>query len=415
VIRVQGARSSPNELRLETGSCTIGAGSGVDIIVSDDTVSRRHVELTLVPAGVALRDLDSSNGTFYLGQRVEKMVLSLGSRIRIGSVDVAIDTDTESLLATPEGDDSYRGLLGRSQSMRKLFAMLARLEGSLVSVLIQGESGVGKELVARAIHGGSMIAEGPLVVVNCGAIDRELARSELFGHRKGAFTGASDDRAGAFETADGGTLFLDEIGELPLNVQPVLLRAIESGEVKRVGDDRARHVKVRLLAATNRGLEDAVRCGDFREDLYYRLAVVKLTVPSVKERLEDVPLLANHFAAAAGARELPEPIIAQMKEHSWPGNVRELRNAVHSHLAVGSLPDALNVSDTSLLELALEQGIDASRPYQEQRDEVIARFSRVYFRMVLARTGGNQSEAARVSGIDRSYLRRLLSKYEVEG
>ncbi|HZO15869.1 MAG TPA: FHA domain-containing protein, partial [Polyangiaceae bacterium] len=205
LIRPIGARASQRELRLSSGSCIVGAGGEADLIIDDKTVSRRHVELSLVPEGVAVHDLESRNGTFYLGQRIEKMVLSPGSRLRLGSVEVAIDADVAALSAAEGDATSYRELLGCAPAMRRLFAVLARLEGSLVSVLVEGESGVGKELVARAIHAGSSVASGPMVVVNCGAIARELTLSELFGHKKGAFTGASDARIGAFEAADGGT------------------------------------------------------------------------------------------------------------------------------------------------------------------------------------------------------------------
>ena len=410
VLRVQGAAAAPTELRLSSGSCVVGAGSDVDVVVQDQAVSRRHVELELVAEGVAVRDLDSRNGTYYLGQRLERMVLRPGSRIRVGNAEIQIDIDRDALERLDSDAQAYLGLVGNAPAMRKLFAVLTRLEGSLVSVLIEGASGVGKELVARAIHRGSARSDLPLVTVNCGALSRELVLSELFGHVRGAFTGATDARAGAFEIADGGTLFLDEVAELPLDVQPVLLRALESGEIKRIGDSAARHVNVRVLAATNRDMEAMVEAGDFREDLYFRLAVVKLRVPALHERQEDVTLLARHFA---GGAELPDDVMTELGSRRFRGNARELKNAVLAYLALGALPDG-PARQSGVLEAALKQTVDPRQPYQEQKEALGEVFSRIYFDALLDLAGGNQSEAARIAGMDRSYLRKLLRKYGVD-
>ncbi len=397
--------------RLAKGRCVVGAGGDADLVVADAAVSRRHVMLTLVPEGVAVEDLGSRNGTFYLGQRIEKAVLSVGSHITVGGAQVAIEPDPRALDDVEVGSEpGYGGLVGASPPMRRLFATLARLEGSLVPVLVQGPSGVGKELVAKAIHAGSQRSDGPLVVVNCGAISRELVLSELFGHQKGAFTGATTSRPGAFEAADGGTLFLDEVGELPLDVQPALLRALESGEVKPIGDDRARRVDVRVVAATNRKLDEAIDDGSFREDLYFRLAVVTLHVPSLSERPDDVPLLAQHFAGQGGGT-LPDDVLTRLRGRRWRGNARELRNAVRAYLAIGQVPDG---PAGDLLTTALRHTIDPMGAYQAQKDLIIHQFSQVYFEMLMAAAEGNLSEAARRSGIDRSYLRKLLQKYEVQ-
>jgi DNA-binding NtrC family response regulator len=416
LVRVSGATAFPAERALGEEPCVIGAGKGADVIISDPAVSRAHVELSLVPEGVAVRDLGSRNGTFYLGQRVEKIILTLGSRLRVGAAELAIEPDLASLAAG--GDEAplpaYRGLTGASPAMRRLFAALARLEGSLVNVLVEGESGVGKELVARALHEGSRVAAGPLVVVNCGALGRELSQSELFGHRKGAFTGAHEARRGAFEAAHGGTLFLDEIGELPLDVQPVLLRALESGEVKPLGENEPRRVKVRLVAATHRDLLAEARAGRFREDLFYRLAVVRLGVPPLRDRPEDIALLAREFAAEAGLGELPAEAVAFFQAHPFPGNARELRNAVQAYVALGALPEARTAPEGEALTAALRALIDPSGSYQEQKELFVNRFARVYLELLLARTGGNQSEAARVSGVERSYLGKLLAKHGVK-
>jgi transcriptional regulator with GAF, ATPase, and Fis domain len=411
LVRVTGANATPASFRLRSGTCVIGSAPPCDIVVADPTVSRMHAELHLVPEGVALRDLGSRNGIFFLGQRVEKIVLSHGARVEIGAATLHIEPDASALSDGVTFDaEEYRGMVGRSAAMRRLFGMLARLEGSLVTVLLQGESGVGKEVVARALHDGSQVAAGPLVAVNCGAIPRELVASELFGHRKGAFTGAVDARTGAFDEADGGTLFLDEVGELPVDLQPALLRVLETGEVRAVGGDRPHDVRVRVIAATNRDLAEEVAAGRFREDLFYRLAVVKLTVPPLRERPEDVDPLAKKFASAVGLGDLPPVILESLRGRSYPGNARELRNVVQAYAALGVLPEPARRPGATL-DLALSELVDTSRAYADLKEELTDRFTRLYLSALLAKTGGNQSAAARLAGLDRTHLGRLVAKY----
>jgi transcriptional regulator with GAF, ATPase, and Fis domain len=287
-----------------------------------------------------------------------------------------------------------------------------RLEGSLAGVLIEGESGTGKELVARALHQRSRLAEGPLVCINCGALDRSLVRSELFGHKKGAFTGAIADSVGALEAADGGTLFLDEVGELPLDVQPVLLRALESGEFCRVGETRARRVTVRIIAATNRDLERDVEDGLFREDLFFRLRVVSLHVPPLSARGGDIPLIVRTLASRLGLPDLPDDVTAELSKRSYRGNVRELKHAVEAYGALGELPDGSRPKAGSLAK-ALEALLDESRPYAEQKEFVVEEMTRIYLRKLIDKTSGNRSEAARIAELQRGYLRRLLEKYDL--
>jgi transcriptional regulator with GAF, ATPase, and Fis domain len=410
IIRILEARAKPTSFRLTSGKCTIGAGSGCDVVIDESTVSRQHATLELVPEGVQITDLGSRNGSFYLGQRFEKIVLALGAQFNLGAAAVAIEADGEALKTSAVyAHDEYRGIVGGSLVMRKLFAVLARLEGSLVTVLVTGESGVGKELVARALHEGSGLAQGPLVVVNCGAIPRELVASELFGHKKGAFTGAVDNRKGAFELADGGTLFLDEIGELPLDLQPVLLRALETGEVRPVGGE-ARHVRARVVAATNRDLGEEVKSGRFREDLFYRLAVIRIHVPPLRDRIEDVEPLIRKFAASIGVNDVPDDVVESLKTRTFPGNVRELRNVVQAWAALGAIPEAERTREGEL-ERLLADSVDVRRPYGDQKDNVTDIFTRVYLQALLAHTGGNQTQAAKLAGLDRSYLGRLLVKH----
>jgi DNA-binding NtrC family response regulator len=410
IVRVLNAPAVPATFRLESGCCRIGASRAADVVVSDETVSRLHVELSLSPEGVLLTDLGSRNGCYYLGQRVEKITLSLGSTFRIGRTEIAVEADRQTLdRLAPVNLNSYGSLIGISEAMRRLFAVLLRLENSLVSVLLQGESGTGKELCARAIHEHSAVASGPFVAVNCAALDRALARSELFGHRKGAFTGASEAHVGAFEAASGGTLLLDEVGELPVDVQPVLLRVLETGALTRVGDNTERPVRVRIIAATNRDLSAEVEAGNFRQDLYFRLAVVKLGLKPLRERVEDIEPLARKLAAELGIDELAPEILADFRTRPWPGNARELRNALSAYAALGAMDGPLS-GPADELEAALCRWLDATRPYAAQKDELLKAFQRLYLRALLEHTGGNQSEAARISGIDRSYLSKVLTK-----
>ena len=407
-VRVAGASATPNPCPLHDGTLVIGAGTAADLIIESEKVSRTHVELTLTPQGVLVRDLGSRNGTFYQGQRVGSLTLVPPARIVLGSVDVDILPDFASL---GEAETThYRGLVGASPAMRHVFAILARIEHSLLGVLVLGESGVGKELVARALHDGSLVREGPLVVKNCGAMSRELVASELFGHQKGAFTGATDNRIGAFQAADGGTLFLDEVGELPIDVQPMLLRALESGEVVPVGATRPVHVRVRTVAATNRDLHERMREGHFREDLFFRLAVVTLTIPPLRERPGDIALLSRHFAQRAGLADLPDDVLAELVRRPYRGNARELRNVIDAYSVLGALPEA-SAPRGDLMGVALRELVRFDEPFSVIKDTLERRLTEAYLRELLARTGGNQSEAARVSGLERSFLRKLLTRH----
>ncbi len=414
LIRVDGAPPNAESFLLREGACIVGSSPKADLVVQQPTVSRQHCKLELTQDGVLVSDMGSRNGTWFLGQRVERMTLAPGATIVLGSVNVHLHADVEGLGHEPALDvESYAGLIGRSVTMRRLFAVIERLREVLVPVLVEGESGVGKELVARALHTTSRVAQGPLVAVNCGATARELVASELFGHRRGAFTGAHEARKGAFDAANGGTLFLDELGELPLDVQPTLLRAIDTGEIQPIGAETTHAVRTRIVAATNRNLQEEVAKGRFREDLYFRLAVVPLRVPPLRERREDIEPLANHFARDLGLPGLEPSIAEQLQRRDFPGNVRELKNAVIAFSALGRLPEPPRIRGESL-DAALSGSVDLGRPYAEQKDELGERFTRVYLAALLERTGGNQTVAARVAGLDRGYLGRLVTKYDLK-
>jgi DNA-binding NtrC family response regulator len=306
------------------------------------------------------------------------------------------------------------GVIGRSKPMRTLFEQIGRIAASSAPVLITGETGAGKEVIATAIHRAS--GRAAFVPVNCGAIPPSLLESELFGHVRGAFTGADHDRIGLFEAADRGTLFLDEIAELSLSLQAKLLRVLQSGELRRVGDVERRHVNVRLVAATHRDLAAAVAAGAFREDLFYRINVLRLDLPPLRERPADIPLLAEQFLSAITARErqpakqFTSAALAHLVAFSWPGNVRQLQNVIERSAAFtdGPLIDVADLPD----EL---RGRAAAVPIQERlgHDLPLADIEREHILAVLSRVGGNRSRAAEMLGIPRRTLYRRLDEYRL--
>jgi len=339
--------------------------------------------------------------------RRETLLLSVTRALRYR----ALAAENLRLQLELEDRFSFEEIVGGSAPMKAVFRTLGRVARSEVPVLVTGESGTGKELIARAIHYRGARAKRPFVAVNCAAIPDSLVESELFGHERGAFTGADAARPGRFAEADGGTLFLDEIGELRPEVQAVLLRALQDGEVRPVGAGEVRRVDVRLIAATNRDLAAALADGAFREDLYYRIAVVTLPVPPLRDRKDDLPLLVGHFLAEAGAAEvrLDPGFIDGLRRHDWPGNVRELENAIRRALVLRASPELLTAAD-----LPPEVGLPArSRPPIEIPDEglSLAEVERDLIRAALEKAQGNQSQAARLLGITRQTLLYRLEKH----
>ncbi len=308
---------------------------------------------------------------------------------------------------------SFENIVGASEAMREVFRLVGRVAASPASVLLRGESGTGKELLARAIHYHGDRAEKPFVAVNCGAIPESLLESHLFGHVKGAFTGAVEDRTGRFAEADGGTLFLDEIGELRPDLQVKLLRVLQDGEVRPVGGEESRKVDVRLIAATNRDLEAALEDGSFRPDLYYRLAVVTIPVPPLRERREDIPLLVSHFLALRGAANLRlEPdFLEALRVHSWPGNVRELENALERALLLREHEDRLTARDLPPSVLAAARPEDPLALDIPDEGISLAEVEKTLIRRALEKTGGNRSKAARLLGITRQTLLYRIEKH----
>jgi DNA-binding NtrC family response regulator len=372
-------------------------------------VSRHHLEVTALPGGYRLVDLGSSNGTFVGSVRLGEAIAGSAVALQIGQTLVRLSPGEREQPVPALAARAFGPLVGQSLPMRELYAQLERVAASDCSVLIEGETGVGKERVAEAIHGASAACAGPFVVVDCGALSPALMESELFGHVRGAFTGAVDDRVGLVTLADGGTLFLDEIGELPLPLQTKLLGVLERRRVVPVGATRAHTVRIRVVAATHRDLARRANEGLFRSELFYRIAVVRLRVPPLRDRLDDLPLLVEACLERLRARDgdhLPAQLsavaLAHLHAQPWPGNVRELFNAVEQ--AALQLPAP---------SVAARRERAGWRPYQATRAEAMAQFDRAYFE-ALVRRGSNLSQLARDAGLDRRYLLRILDRYGIE-
>jgi len=410
---------------ISTPKVRVGSRQGNDVVLADKTVSRIHVEIGADESGFRLRDLGSRNGTFVNGVRANDVYLQPGSRINIGRSELRfelLEDEAEVPLSTA---DSFGPLVGHSARMRELFATLERVAQTDFTVLVEGETGTGKELVAKALHAASRRNKGPLVVFDAAAVPSHLIESQLFGHVRGAFTGATDRRLGLMESADAGTLFIDELGEMPLMLQPKLLRALAQREVCPVGSHDSRQVDIRVVCATNRDLAAEVNTGTFRDDLYYRVAVVRIVVPPLRERPEDIPLLVEHFVRGFIADESRVGAIMgsvsdanwrALKMYPWPGNIRQLRNVVEGTLALAGdeLPQKFEPTLGRQARNATESPVavaDLEQPYIAQRDELMARFEESYVSGILEKHDGNISRAAAAAGIDRTYFRRLLKKY----
>jgi transcriptional regulator with GAF, ATPase, and Fis domain len=400
-------------IRLSTEATRIGTAQHCALRLTDRTVSRLHCILEVVRDAVHIVDTNSTNGTFIDGVRVRDGDITSGSTLRIGSTSIRVDLVPEPMLLPISSKTSLGGLIGRGVEMRRLYALLELAAPTDAVILIEGETGTGKEVVARTIHDLSNRSTGPFVTVDCGSIAESLIESELFGHVRGAFSGATSNRAGLFEEAAGGTIFLDEIGELPPAMQPKLLRALESREVRRVGANAVTKVDARVVAATNRDLAQSVNDGTFREDLYFRLAVISLHLPPLRARQEDIPDLVKHFYERIGGRgaEAPEDVLRVAMTRSWPGNVRELRNFIERSISLGWLREPATESAQASPEVAPAQTgavVPLHLPLKEARQTWINQFESVYVRAMLEATGGNVSRAAEFAGVNRRFLQRLM-------
>jgi transcriptional regulator with PAS, ATPase and Fis domain len=392
----------------------IGTDSNADLRLSDPTVSRTHCELVLSDGRVVIRDLNSRNGTFVNGTSILGAHLTTGSVIRVGRTELVFDAGRADTAIARVDRDQFGSLVGQSPEMQKVFVFLEQAAASDVTVLIQGETGTGKDLAATSIHRASERRDAPLLVVDCGAISPNLLESELFGHERGAFTGADKARAGVFESANGGTVFLDEVGELSLELQPKLLRVLEQREVRRVGATQVTPIDVRIIAATNRDLATEVQEGRFRSDLFYRLMVATVVMPPLRERKQDLPLLVPAILEQLGVSATGDlfgnpDFMAELYRHAWPGNARELRNYLSRCIALQQfvVPTMMSAADVELDT----NPVDVDLPLKMLRERWVEKFEKKYLEQILRANGNNVTAAARAAGLNRAHFHRLLSRY----
>jgi transcriptional regulator with PAS, ATPase and Fis domain len=401
----------------------IGGEDENDLQLHDPSVSRRHAALRLTTEGLRITDLGSTNGTFVGDMRVHDAIVPGSVDMVLGETRIRVELLAQAVEKDISQGVRFGRLVGVSPSMREVFAVLERIASSDLTVLVEGETGTGKELVADAIHRNSARAGAPFVAVDCGAIPEDLIESELFGHVKGAFTGAVRERQGAFVAADGGTLFLDEVAELPLDLQAKLLRVLEVREVRAVGSDKALATDVRVVAATNRNLPREVKEGRFRQDLFYRLAAVVVRLPPLRSRMEDVPVLVETVLEDINRRRLAQgmptyPSLDRratelLLHYDFPGNVRELRNLVERFAVLGADPTALAAASLPQLAPGDPHELRTDLPFHDAKEMWNDIFEKTYLTKLLQVSGGNVSAAARTSGIDRRHLQRLMVKHDL--
>jgi DNA-binding NtrC family response regulator len=410
------------EFTIDVDPLVVGRDPGANIVVADPEVSAFHCELRAVGEGILVKDLGSTNGTFLGAVRVREAVVSTPSELTVGRSRVLLEPQAKRRVDLGYAD-RFGPLVGASPKMRRVFGVLEKVAKTPLSVLILGETGTGKELVAKAIHDASDCKDGPFVVVDCGSIPPTLAESILFGHEKGTFTGANERRKGALAEADGGTLFLDELGELPIELQPKLLRALSEKQVKRVGASAFEPIEVRVLAATRRDLGAEMNAGRFRSDLFFRIAQVRVELPPLRERLVDLPLLVEDVCRRVGKPQHVQTVLSwieqRMASHDWPGNVRELVNvaSVAATLAdePGAIDDVLTLArDEAGGEIPRAVGSEGGTGFSEAKRGAVAAFERDYFTGLARRCRGNVSEMARQSGMERHHVRAYLRKYGID-
>jgi transcriptional regulator with GAF, ATPase, and Fis domain len=432
MLRVKGGPDRGAQVQVARPRITVGRSGVNDLVLTDTSVSGTHCEIVIGDRGVLLVDLGSTNGTTVNGLRVKEAWIEPGMVLSCGKTDIEFLSADEVEIPLYE-KDQFGALWGASPAMREVFAVLEKVAKTDMSVLIGGETGTGKELVARALHDESNRADKSFVVLDCGSLPRELAEAAILGHKKGSFTGAVNDRAGAFEEANGGTVFLDEIGELPLDLQPKLLRVLDRREVQRIGESQVRPVDVRVIAATHRDLRKMVGAGQFREDLYFRLSVMTVELPPLKERGEDILLLAEKFLEDFKRVHGTAPVLndearSALLEEPWQGNVRQLKNTIEraAYLARGGMvqPADLHLGRRERRMISSASDADASegssgpsfdeelysQPFKEAKQVMVDGFERQYFRRLLDKTDHNLSRASAEAGITRYYLRELLKR-----
>jgi len=402
--------------------CSIGSHASNDLVLQDPTVSRFHCEVRIDDTGALIRDLGSRNGTMLDGVVIKEAYLRDGSVVHLGRTTVRFQFSAQTIALPISERGEFGSLVGTSVAMRTTFALLERAAATDSTILLEGETGTGKEGAAASVHEASARRDKPFVVVDCGSMPPDLLESELFGHEKGAFTGAAGRRIGAFEEASGGTIFLDEIGELPMDLQPKLLRVLESRQVRKVGSNLHQPIDIRIIAATNRDLRGEVNDGRFRSDLYYRLAVIKVRLPPLRERPEDVQPIVERLLQSLGAEGdtraslQTSEFLANVKMAAWPGNVRELRNYLERCIV---FRQPLPVQEPALPNDAARGGegsqasVDTALPYDEARQRILDAWERRYLESLLRAHQGNVERAARAAGIGRAYMYRLVGRHRL--
>lgn len=394
------------------GRALIGHGDFCELRLTDRQASRRHAALERVGRALRIIDLDSTNGTWVDRVKIGSAELQGGEYVRIGATLLHVESRPAAAPVVEPQRHGFGRLVGRSVEMQRLYSLCERLAAARVSIVIEGESGTGKEMLAEALHECGERASGPFVVFDCTSVPRALIESELFGHERGAFTGAVGQRKGVFERANHGTLFIDEIGDLDVALQPMLLRAIERSEIRRVGGDKPLRVDVRIIAATRRNLDREVEAGRFRDDLFHRLAVARLELPPLRNRGGDIAVLARHFWSELGG--LPEALSPSMLErwqdYAWPGNVRELRNTVARNLALGDLAEPVESGPHPATGDFIDDIVAQRLPFPQARDRVLEEFEQRYVDEALGRHGGDVAQAAEAAGIGRRYLQKLRAR-----
>jgi transcriptional regulator with GAF, ATPase, and Fis domain len=406
-LRVMSGRDAPFVFDSESDAITIGSAQGENVHLTDPCVSRHHCVIRIADDGLICDDLGSTNGTFIAGRRVTSAMINPGDTITLGETVIALEPLDGTISEPLSHNDHFGPVLGRSATMRHLFAILERVAPSEATVLIEGETGTGKSMLAEAIHAASPRAKMPFVVVDCATLPHHLLESELFGHERGAFTGATIDRIGLFESANGGTVLLDEIGELPLDLQPKLLRALERRSIRRIGASQVTPVNIRVIAATNRDLRRAVNAHRFRSDLWYRLNTVRIVLPPLRERREDIPsLVASLYRDLLGDPQAmpPAEIVRPLMRADWPGNVRELRAAVERSLLGATPSESAPMPD-------IEEGLS----FRRAKTRASSEWERRYLSELLLANNGNISAAARAGQMNRSHLSELLRRHGLVG
>jgi DNA-binding NtrC family response regulator len=415
-LTVTKGQSNVPSLEIGQDTVVLGRNEACNLMVDDRKVSAVHVEFTATERGLRVRDLGSRNGTFVGDTRIGEVYLTKNTTLTIGDTIVAFSPTTPEEVKISDVA-SFGPLVGSSAGMRTIFERLKKAGPTDLTVLILGETGCGKELVAQAIHEASTRASKPFVVVDCGAIPPSLAESALFGHERGSFTGAVDRRISPFVEADGGTIFLDELGELPVDVQPKLLRALAEQRIKPVGSNTYKPVNCRVVAATRRDLVREVNAGSFRSDLYFRVAQIKVELPALRERLEDIPALTRKMMADMGETEAYERVTTESLErlmrHDWPGNVRELRNVIAVALAFGKEGPLDLAQHIAPMVQASETTPTRGRTFQDAKRDILARFEKDYFIALHAECNGNVSEIGRRAAMERAHVRGYLRRHGI--